>query len=74
MKLFNENVAALVLSTCDGWKTCCVTEYGEDGTWYCGMNMITSVEDALETAEKNDLNIIFESMLNDPKKVKHGKR
>ena len=63
MNLLNKNVKALVLSTNDNWKMCCVTEYTEDNIWHSGMNFITSVEDALKTAEEHGLNIIFEKML-----------
>ena len=63
MELMNKNVRALVVSTQDNWQTCCVTEYTDDDVWHCGINIITSVSDALETARKNKLNIIFEEML-----------
>lgn len=63
MKLINKNVKALVLSTNNNWKMCCVTEYTEDNVWHSGMNFITSVEDVLKTAEERGLNIIFEKML-----------
>ena len=65
MNILNKDTVALVLSTNDNWKTCCVTEYSKDGTWNCGMNFITSLEDAIRTAEENSLNIIFEKMLDD---------
>lgn len=64
MHLQNKDVVALVLSTIDNWETCCVTEYDKEGTWHCGLNIITSVQEALKFAEENKINIIFESMLN----------
>ena len=45
----------------------CVSEYRANGKWMCGMNFITSIEDVLDTAEKEKLNIIFESVLRDKK-------
>lgn len=62
-KLLWEDTVALVLGTQDDWKTCCITEYRKNGNWMCGMNLITSLDIALRTAEKYKLNIIFESML-----------
>lgn len=47
----------------DEWSCVCVTEYMNDGTWVCGMNFITSLADAVKTAEKAGVCIIFESML-----------
>jgi hypothetical protein len=59
----DDDIVALVLSSRDDWETCCVTEYQRDGTWVCGLNFITTVADALNSAEKRGLSIIFESAL-----------
>ena len=64
-KLMWEDTVALVLGTQDNWKTCCITEYRNNGEWMCGVNIITSLEIAIKTAEKNKLYIMFESMLNE---------
>ena len=72
--LQNKDVCALVLSTNDDWDCCCITEYTKDGTWHCGLNLITSVKMALRCAEKNKLNIIFENMLNkEPQESQNAK-
>ena len=63
MNILNKDTVALVVKTEDRWETVCVTEYGKDGTWHCGMNLIVSVKDMLETAEKNKLSIIFEKTI-----------
>ena len=63
MQLLNENVIALVISSIDNFKNVCVTEYTKDGTWCCGLNIITSPEDVLKTAFEKKLNIIPENLL-----------
>jgi hypothetical protein len=65
MQLHNSDVTALVVSTGDNWKTVCVTEYTKDGSWYNGLNIITSLEDVMKTAWTHKLNIIPESVMQD---------
>lgn len=50
------------------WSMVVQTEYMEDGRWISGMVLITSIEDVLDRAEKAGKPIIFESMLESPKK------
>ena len=45
------------------WSIVNQTEYFDDGQWVSGMNLITSIEDVLDRAEKLGVAIIFESML-----------
>jgi hypothetical protein len=61
--IISKEAAAIVISSTDGYKTCCTTEYTKDNKWICGMNYITSVEEVLKYAEEHGLNIIFENML-----------
>ena len=64
MEIQNKDTKALVIKKCDDiWDMVNVTEYLSDDTWCCGMNLLTSIDDVLDTAEKNGLTIIFESML-----------
>jgi hypothetical protein len=65
MKIMNEkDIGALVISPSQsGWGTVCVTEYLKDGTWVCGMNLITTVENVLDEAYKRKISIIPESCL-----------
>lgn len=63
MKLMNSDVVALVVQTADNWATVCVTEYTKDGSWYNGLNVITSLKDVMETAWTHKLNVIPESAL-----------
>ena len=65
MKLHNPDVVALVVSTNDCWKTVCVTEYTKDGSWYNGLNLITTLEDVMVTAWAHKLNVIPESIMHD---------
>jgi hypothetical protein len=58
-----DDVVALVLKSHDDWNSCCVTEYLRDGTWVCGMNLITSLAEAVKDAENRGLSIIFEKKL-----------
>lgn len=58
-------VALVIKKTGEDWSDMvCETEYLEDGTWICGMNLITGIEEVLDRAEKEGLNIIFESRFN----------
>ena len=52
------------------WDCVCVTEYMSDGFWICGMNLITSLADAIKTAEEKGVCVMFESMLK--KEESHG--
>jgi hypothetical protein len=64
MIVFNNDTVALVIrKQGKKWDMVCVTEYTKNGDWISGMNMITSIDDVLDTAEKKKLNIVFESML-----------
>ncbi len=63
MKLHNSDVVALVVSTNDCWRTVCVTEYTKDGSWYNGLNVITTLEDVMVTAFAHKLNVIPESLM-----------
>ena len=66
MKLMFEDTIALIIKKFDdSWLDVCVTEYKKDGTWILGMNLVTSLKDVMDTAEKNKLSIIFESVLED---------
>jgi len=56
-------VAYVIKKAGKTWDMVCQTEYLEDGTWVMGMNLITSIGDVLDRAEKQGLNIFFESML-----------
>jgi hypothetical protein len=52
--LFGDTKAIIIKQVEKGkWDTVCATEYRANGEWMCGMNMITSIEDVLNTAEKN---------------------
>lgn len=65
MKKKEPRVVAYVINKIDkDWSMVNQTEYLDDGTWVCGMNLITSIDDVLDRAEKLGLNIIFESKLN----------
>ena len=58
-----KDTVTLVLATNDKWETCCITQSNKDGKWLCGLNYITTPAEALETAEQNNLNIVFEKNL-----------
>lgn len=45
------------------WGIVNVTELTEDGKWHCGLNLITSIEDAVERAEKENVPIITRKYL-----------
>ena len=47
------------------WSMVVQTEYFDDGTWVSGMNLITSIDDVLDRAEKKGIIVVFESMLGD---------
>lgn len=68
MKLHNSDVVALVVSTNDCWRTVCVTEYTKDGSWYNGLNVITTIEDVMVTAFAYKLNVVPESLMQDKEK------
>jgi len=66
MKIMFKDTEALVVAPQDKeWKVVCVTEYTKEGKWMCGLNLITSIEDILQTAWENKLYIIPEVMLQD---------
>jgi len=60
-----DKVVALIIrrGIDDKWATVGVTAYTESGAWIDGMILITSIDDVLDTAEKHNLNIIFEKTL-----------
>ena len=67
-KMWND-IAALIINPVDkGYKIVNVTELKKNGEWMIGMNLITSIEDVLERAEKEGLNIIFEKTLRERSK------
>ena len=39
------------------WGMVNMTELTEDGTWHCGLNYITSIEDVVEKSVKNKVPI-----------------
>ena len=62
MQIDKDTVAIVIKN--DGsekWDIVCATQYKKDGTWLMGLNEMTSIDDVLNTAEKNGLNIVFES-------------
>jgi hypothetical protein len=68
-----EKIKAFVIEPSpDGtWDIVNVTELMEDGAWMSGMNLITSIEDVVERADKENVPIItrryLETKLTDEK-------
>lgn len=66
--IVNENIKAFVIRKVkNDWRMVCLTEITKDGEWACGMNLITSIDEVLDEAEKNNLPIIFEKTLTELK-------
>jgi len=54
-----EKLVAFVIEPIDGkWEMVCQTEYYDSGKWVTGMVLMTSLEDVIEKANKQKLNII----------------
>jgi hypothetical protein len=60
-----EKIKALVIEPGldDKWDIVNVTELMEDGTWVAGMNLVTSLEDVVERAAKENVPIITRKYL-----------
>lgn len=68
-------LVAFVIEPIDGkWSIVNQTEYYSDGTWVCGLNLITSIEDVVERANELKINIIPISCLRKEVKDKNGKK
>jgi len=66
-----EKLVAYVIEPIDEkWDMVCQTEYYDNGKWIIGMNLLTSLEDVVERANKKKLTIIPINCL----KKKYGKR
>jgi len=65
MKKEKEKIKAFVIEPIsDGeWHIVNMTELMEDGKWMCGLNLITSIEDVVERADKKNVPIITRKYL-----------
>lgn len=55
------------------WGMVNMTELMESGRWVCGLNIITSLEDVVEQAEKANMPIIHRKYLKKLKKIRKEK-
>ena len=67
MNIIHDNIRALIIRKANidrkekGWGTVCCTELLNDGTWMCGLNIITSIDAVLDESEKKGIVVGFES-------------
>jgi len=64
-----EELKALVIEKVSDkdWGVVNMTELLKDGKWLCGLNLITSIEDVVEQAEKENVPIITRKYLESSK-------
>ena len=64
MKTKKEKLVAYVVSPVEkDWSIVNQTEYFDNGRWVIGMNLITSLEDVMQRAWDEKVNVIPESCL-----------